>query len=259
MKVPDDGSTDVDLTPPDGIRPPHADPGPADDPREREGNPDGGSKKKFDPYRFAATTLPPGLRAKLLAAELPVVPQEQLEDTVPPNRVTVTLDSEAVDHELDRTDPAVWVQRRRRRQAFVAAVVLGFLVLAIVAFLTHESSDERNAAPAPLPTATLSKPSMRPETTVVPAQAPAPATTATTEAETTTAAATGSAAARPSSATEPRIPTREPRELPRAPANSFPGSGLEASSAPDPARSAASRPVTSGNPLDRLIVAPAKE
>jgi hypothetical protein len=34
---------------------------------------------------------------------------------------------------------------------------------------------------------------------------------------------------------------------------------LESSSAPQAARSAAPNPVTSGSPLDRLIVAPAKE
>jgi len=42
-------------------------------------------EKRFDPYKFQSNTMPLGLRAELIAAELPSTDPQRMQDTVPPN------------------------------------------------------------------------------------------------------------------------------------------------------------------------------
>jgi hypothetical protein len=53
------------------------------EPTALEGQPT--NTQNFDPYRFGATSFPPGLRSELIRTKLPRVDPEQLKDTLPPN------------------------------------------------------------------------------------------------------------------------------------------------------------------------------
>jgi len=105
--------------------------------------------------RYQEVTLPPNARLKLMSAPVPVVPPEELQDTVPPNarvaapsaayaqppaRKSESARSEApVD--TSRNQDTLVLPRVRRKQRF-RTVVIGAVVVAVlfaaVGFLLHE-------------------------------------------------------------------------------------------------------------------------
>ena len=261
MKAPRDLEAEADRTPPDGmtdpsdLRPPHS----AVDDGETE--PHSTAKKRFDPYRFAATTLPPGLRAKLIAAKLPVVPREQLEDTAPPNGHSLEPqvdDTQPDQRSLMDTDPARWVRRRNRRRAFLAAAALTFLLLFVAVFVWTRPQPSPEATVPPI--ATLASPAMEtayPEPTAIRRAEPSSTTPATAAPEPKPSPSSSAGAlARHAEHAESSM---RPNAVPRVAQAPFPTSGLEAPAIPEPSKKPAPAPPKSGNPLDRLIVAPASE
>ncbi|HKY35333.1 MAG TPA: hypothetical protein VJN18_05300 [Polyangiaceae bacterium] len=115
--------------------------------------------------RYQVITMPPGARAELMAAQLPLEPPELLEDTVPPNRgvtaprgpsssaPTVVEDDEA------KEGPTGRKARQRRLQGLVVGVSAGMALLAVLA-LTGQSRQptEYPSAAKPSPGAPLASP-----------------------------------------------------------------------------------------------------
>lgn len=127
--------------------------------------------KVFDPYRFGANTMPPGLRVKLIQAELPVVPPEDLlVPTSPMKRLsaafrklfrgrefTAKSSATAPDRPSSTQNEPTQPDRRRRALARdiavgVFVVALGFLI-AVLAFGGRTRSSTNTHLPPPAPTA----------------------------------------------------------------------------------------------------------
>jgi hypothetical protein len=77
--------------------------------RQADANPEEektGPRRKFDPYRFQANTVPPGMRAELLQAEPEEHPSDLMQDTLPPShsatRATRSAFSELGDSGIHR-------------------------------------------------------------------------------------------------------------------------------------------------------------
>jgi hypothetical protein len=96
--------------------------GPA--PRDARKSPDS-AKAPFDPSRFGAIEIPPELRAQLLTLELPRIPREQLDDTVPPTRIVTTGGA-------PKRTLAVWLLGRRALSLAIAAVAIVVLGLGLI-------------------------------------------------------------------------------------------------------------------------------
>jgi hypothetical protein len=125
--------------------------------------------KVFDPYRFGANTMPPGLRVKLIQAELPVVPPEDLlVPTSPMKRLSAAfrklfsgseLPTESNATEPDRPSSTqnepTHPDRRRRAMARdiavgVFVVVFAFLIAVLVfGSRTRSSTNTHLQLPAP--------------------------------------------------------------------------------------------------------------
>jgi hypothetical protein len=112
-----------------------------------------GSEREFDPFRFAVTELPTGMRQELIATKLPVVPAEQLFDTKPPNaRLTApasverpsTLDSlPAVD-----SGQALAIPVRSNQVIWLCIVALFMFAVALAFALRSGSSTTAVQPPA---------------------------------------------------------------------------------------------------------------
>jgi hypothetical protein len=81
----------------------------------------------FDPYKFQTNTMPSGLRAELIAAGLPRVDPERIEDTVPPNDVAFAPHTEEIIRSTapvvaeGPSEPTAVTRLRSRRSAGVPA------------------------------------------------------------------------------------------------------------------------------------------
>jgi len=116
---------------------------PADEPR---------SEREFDPFRFAVTELPTGMRQELIATKLPVVPAEQLFDTKPPNaRLTAPTSVErpsppdslpAVDSGQGLAIPV------RSNQVIWLCVIALFMFAVALAFALRSGSSTATVPPA---------------------------------------------------------------------------------------------------------------
>jgi hypothetical protein len=119
--------------------------------------------------RYQVITMPPGARAELMAAQLPLEPPELLEDTVPPHqslaapRVPSSSAPTAVEHERAEDVPTARKIRQRRLQALVIAVVVATASLAVLALAgrraTEQGEDpgvsESNGSPLPVAPSTV--------------------------------------------------------------------------------------------------------
>lgn len=127
--------------------------------------------KVFDPYRFGANTMPPGLRVKLIQAELPVVPPEDLlVPTSPMKRLTTAFrklfrgrelptDSSATEPGRSSSTQNEPTHPDRRRRAMARDIAVGIFVV-VFAFLiavlvfgsrTRSSTNTPLQLPAPTP------------------------------------------------------------------------------------------------------------
>lgn len=95
-----------------------------------------GPRKKFDPYRFQANTVPPGMRAELLTAEPEEHPSALLQDTLPPNRsaprAARSTFSELNDSGVHR---AVAAQRPGLRPAALVSLSLAGIALSVLVII----------------------------------------------------------------------------------------------------------------------------
>ncbi|HVW27357.1 MAG TPA: hypothetical protein VHC69_18465 [Polyangiaceae bacterium] len=121
-------------------------------------------KKAFDPYRFGANTMPPGLRVKLIEAELPVVPPEDLLESSPLKQFLAALRSRFARHTTPPNDtitaqPAPPMNDEPthpggRQRALVRDITLGVIVvvacffLALLVFAPKKPSSSGVASPA---------------------------------------------------------------------------------------------------------------
>ncbi len=119
------------------------------------------AEQEFDPFRFAVTELPPGMRQQLIATKLPVVPRDQLFDTKPPNaplpasprNSTSAPNSVAIVESPD----SFRLPLRTNRVLLLCALVLVALAFAIVFKLKAPGAGE-TAAPAVTQAARLAAP-----------------------------------------------------------------------------------------------------
>src|SRR4051812_11973878 len=110
------------------------------------------SEREFDPFRFAVTELPTGMRQELIATKLPVVPAEQLFDTKPPNaRLTAPTPVErpSIPDSLPAVDPgqALAIPVRSNQLIWLGAVAL-FMFAVALAFALRWGSSTTAVPPA---------------------------------------------------------------------------------------------------------------
>ncbi|HTQ04570.1 MAG TPA: hypothetical protein VMI54_11970 [Polyangiaceae bacterium] len=147
-----------------------------------------GARKKFDPYRFQANTVPPGMRAELLQAEPEEHPSDLMQDTLPPNRPAARS---ARDTALGGTRDDSGVHRAARRPGLrplalvsLALTAIALAVLVAVAatrprVIVRESRAQGVVVPALTATASTVAPANPTQTTAhVPSAAPNLAATA---------------------------------------------------------------------------------
>ena len=182
--------------------------------------------------RYQEVTLPPNARLKLLSAPVPVVPPEELQDTLPPNgNIASPARSDARDPlpspgsnetpsvDVSRSRDTLFLPRVRRQQrlrAFVIGAVVVAVLLAVVGFLVqqpsqHDTTETKsseaapNGAGAPPPVAPLTPTQSAPAS---PAISPAPTPPSDPDAQ---ASAPSASPASPTPA-DPQPPTKRPGE-----------------------------------------------
>ena len=118
------------------------------------------AEKIFDPYRFQANTMPPGLREEILAAKPAPVPEGRFEDTVPPNvvigerrddedeRSTTPEESRPVD---GRSDPTLIVRRSRRASStpWIVGAGAAIVAFAVIVLLAAPRTNSESATGTP--------------------------------------------------------------------------------------------------------------
>jgi hypothetical protein len=147
--------------------------------------------------RYQVITMPPGERAELMAAQLPLEPPELLEDTVPPNqsfaapRVLSSSAPTVVEDERPRDVLSARKIRQRRLQTLVLGVVAATALLVVLALAGRRATqlsenaavDEATRKPlpvAPSPGVARPTPATLPNGTLPPSPAVEPARAAST-------------------------------------------------------------------------------
>jgi hypothetical protein len=111
------------------------------------------SEKEFDPFRFAVTELPTGMRQELIATQLPVVPAEQLFDTKPPNRhfaTSVSNEPPGVPDSLPAVDSSKSAALPARSKRPLLLGLFALMVLAVAIVLASRAPDRPKAIAQPV-------------------------------------------------------------------------------------------------------------
>ncbi|HEV8548839.1 MAG TPA: hypothetical protein VGQ57_07425 [Polyangiaceae bacterium] len=190
-------------------------------------------KPPFDPYRFQANTVPPGMRAELIAAKPEEHPRELMQDTLPPKSKTVV--SQEGTEEPPATEPP---RRGKRKTLVVLSISFALLALAGLALAARRAEQKLveirpivmdgpktavpSASAAPAPTLRSMRAAAA-RTTAVPAAVAVPSTSGIPAASTvpTSAAVAAPPATEarggPNQAVAPRGPKLSPRSAGRKP------------------------------------------
>jgi hypothetical protein len=185
--------------------------------------------------RYQEVTLPPNARLKLLSAPVPVVPPEELQDTLPPNANIASPAPSAAGAprpspgsnktpsvDVSRSRDTLFLPRVRRQQrlrAFVIGAVVVAVLLAVVGFLVqqpspHDTTETKsaeaapNGAGAPPPVAPLTPTQSAPAS---PAISPVPTPPADPDAQPWSRSASSASPASPAP-TDPKPPGKGPGE-----------------------------------------------
>lgn len=134
-----------------------------------------GSEREFDPFRFAVTELPTGMRQELIATKLPVVPAEQLFDTKPPNaRLTAptSVERPSPPDSLPAVDSgqALAIPVRSNRVIWLCIIALSMFAVALVFALRSGSST--TAVPPAASNGERVEPQPKAQTQTAPVQSP---------------------------------------------------------------------------------------
>jgi hypothetical protein len=206
---------------------------------------DPGSEREFDPFRFAVTELPTGMRQELIATKLPVVPAEQLFDTKPPN-ARLAAPSPVEGPSIPDSLPAVDSGQAlaipvRSNQLLLLGVVALFVFAVALALVLRSGSSTTAVSPPAVPNPEHAKPEPTAQARAVPEQNAEPA-----ESNAASSAAAPSKPIPPASPSEPKAKSSPGQAA--APGHST------SSSEHSQARQAPSTPIT-----DQAAAPPKKE
>jgi hypothetical protein len=204
------------------------------------------TEKKFDPFKFQTNTMPPGLRAELIAAGLPSADRRRIEDTVPPNLVVQaavepmpsgeSTSEEQVD-DSDRHGESTNARARTQRSMIpwivgcAAALVAAVVVVAVVAVRPPAAEQQPATAIEPAPAPKVAPPTRDEASVARVAQFPAPLP-----------APRASVNARAPSPTRPSAPAPQPSPRAESPSDPTLQSTEEVRGQAPPAASARTNP-----------------
>jgi len=114
-----------------------------------------GARKRFDPYRFQANTVPPGMRAELLQAEPEEHPSDLMQDTLPPSRSAPRAARSTASELGDSGIHRAVAQRPGLRPVALVSLSLAAMALAVLVIVTATRPRVRyvNTAPSVVNTA----------------------------------------------------------------------------------------------------------